>query len=86
MAKGRAGTVKARIASPIGNRLAWEWLQPKDSDTSGQASAWDRQKRRTAAGFGVLGSIKQNMREMFLPVGYCFFFLYFVSFKEGRIL
>ncbi|KAI9027317.1 vitamin B6 photo-protection and homoeostasis-domain-containing protein [Phycomyces nitens] len=70
MAKGRSGTIKPRISSPIGNNIVWEWLQPTDPDQSGQISAWDRQKRRTNAGFGVLGSIKQNMREMFLPVGY----------------
>lgn len=77
MAKGKpATTSKTRIGSPVvaSPPLSWQWLRdPPSSDNAKIAkssteitSPGDKDQDKHG---GVLGSLKQSLREMFLPVG-----------------
>ncbi|KAF7726477.1 hypothetical protein EC973_008712 [Apophysomyces ossiformis] len=72
MAKGKAATTSnIRLASPVTSQpLSWEWLHNEDDHNAAPSSkSWTR-KRSGIGGYGIVGTIKQNLREMFLPVGY----------------
>ncbi|KAI8393418.1 vitamin B6 photo-protection and homoeostasis-domain-containing protein [Radiomyces spectabilis] len=73
MAKSKSATAsKTHIAAPVTSApLSWEWLQPVDQDPNNTSTgnSWTEKKRKSPS-FGFTNSIKQNMREMFLPVGY----------------
>ena len=75
MAKGKPATSgKTRIGSPITSPpLAWQWLQRSEnklasSSTEIGSSDIEHQDNNNNR-FHILGSLKQSMREMFLPVG-----------------
>lgn len=73
MAKTKAATSsKTRIASPVTSQppLSWEWLQTEEDHNVASTSKLWLPQRKKGPGFGLVGSFKQNMREMFLPVGY----------------
>ncbi|KAK4510062.1 uncharacterized protein ATC70_006231 [Mucor velutinosus] len=60
---------KGRIAAPVTTSpMSWEWIQPAE-DTNKTKREW-YQLRQNNSGFSAFNSMKQNMREMFLPVGY----------------
>ncbi|KAI8373620.1 vitamin B6 photo-protection and homoeostasis-domain-containing protein, partial [Choanephora cucurbitarum] len=72
ISKSKSATAsKSRIAAPITTTpMSWEWVQPQEESTnSKQKREWYR-LRQHSSGISVLNSFKQNMREMFLPVGY----------------
>ena len=52
----------------ISSPMRWEWIQPAE-DSKETKKEW-YQIRQKKGGFSVVNSVKQNMREMFLPVGY----------------
>ncbi|KAI7898606.1 vitamin B6 photo-protection and homoeostasis-domain-containing protein [Cokeromyces recurvatus] len=62
---------KGRVAAPIATSpMSWEWIQPiiEDNDKEKKKEWYQLVTNRNR--FSVLHSIKQNLREMFLPVGY----------------
>ncbi|KAI8644146.1 vitamin B6 photo-protection and homoeostasis-domain-containing protein [Parasitella parasitica] len=60
---------KGRIAAPVTTSpMSWEWIQPAE-DNNQKKKEW-YQLKQNKNGFGALNAMKQNMREMFLPVGY----------------
>jgi hypothetical protein len=63
------GKTKAATASKtsISSPLSWEWIHPEDNVET--KKEWYQLKRKRG-GFNFINSTKQNMREMFLPVGY----------------
>ncbi|KAL1936012.1 hypothetical protein VTP01DRAFT_146 [Rhizomucor pusillus] len=76
MAKGKPATTgKTRVGSPVTSPpLSWQWLRPTVNGESvakstHQIGGQENSKMDTAH-YGVLGSMKQNLQEMFLPVGY----------------
>ncbi|KAI9268073.1 vitamin B6 photo-protection and homoeostasis-domain-containing protein [Phascolomyces articulosus] len=74
MAKGKPATSgKTRIGSPITSPpLKWQWLQRSESKLASSSTAIgsnDRSDQQNSQ-VHILGSLKQSMREMFLPVGY----------------
>lgn len=75
MAKGKPATTgKTRVGSPVTSPpLSWQWLRPTVNGESvakstHQIGGQENSKMDTAH-YGVLGSMKQNLQEMFLPVG-----------------
>jgi hypothetical protein len=59
---------KSRIAAPVtSSPLSWQWVQPHE-DNRKQKKEW-YQLRQSRNGISAINSVKQNMREMFLPVG-----------------
>jgi hypothetical protein len=63
-----ATTSKSRIAAPVTTSpMSWQWVQPQE-DNQKQKKEW-YQLRQNRNGTSAMNSIKQNMREMFLPVG-----------------
>ena len=71
ISKSKSATAsKSRIAAPITTTpMSWEWVQPQEENTnSKQKREWYR-LRQNSSGMSLLNSFKQNMREMFLPVG-----------------
>ncbi|KAI9492129.1 vitamin B6 photo-protection and homoeostasis-domain-containing protein [Zychaea mexicana] len=73
MAKGKPATTgKTRIGSPVTSPpLSWQWLQNSENTLASTSTAigGDKPERRDNR-IHILGSLKQSMREMFLPVGY----------------
>lgn len=63
------GKTKAATASKtsISSPLSWEWIHPEDNKEA--KKEWYQLKQKKG-GFSLINSTKQNMREMFLPVGY----------------
>ncbi|KAG0797689.1 hypothetical protein G6F21_000329 [Rhizopus arrhizus] len=63
MAKTKSPTAsKTRAASPVtSSRLSWEWINPSEDNNYYAA----KQKNS-----GAVSAVKQNLTEMFLPVGY----------------
>lgn len=61
---------KSRIAAPVtSSPMSWQWVQPQeDNNNQKQRKEW-YQLRQNKNGGSAINSIKQNMREMFLPVG-----------------
>ncbi|CAO3613646.1 unnamed protein product [Mucor fragilis] len=60
---------KGRIAAPVTTSpMSWEWIQPAE-DTNQKKREWYQLKQNNS-GSSAFNSVKQNMREMFLPVGY----------------
>lgn len=69
--KSKASTTsRSCIASPItSSPLSWEWDQPaEDSHGNRPKKEW-YQLKRNKGGASIINSFKQNLREMFLPVG-----------------
>ncbi|KAI9486879.1 MAG: vitamin B6 photo-protection and homoeostasis-domain-containing protein [Benjaminiella poitrasii] len=72
--KTKAATAsKGRIAAPVTTSpMSWEWIQPIIEDTSAskeKKKEWYQLETKPNS-FSMFHSIKQNLREMFLPVGY----------------
>ena len=67
IAKTKSATAsKSRIASPVtSSPLSWEWIHPSE-EKEGNYYATSKQKNN---GLGVVSAVKQNLTEMFLPVG-----------------
>ncbi|RCI04355.1 hypothetical protein CU098_001233, partial [Rhizopus stolonifer] len=65
MAKGKSPTAsKTRAASPVtSSSLSWEWINPNEDST-----CYAEKKKKTE--FGAISAVRQNLTEMFLPVGY----------------
>ncbi|EIE85406.1 hypothetical protein RO3G_10116 [Rhizopus delemar RA 99-880] len=63
MAKTKSPTAsKTRAASPVtSSRLSWEWINPSEDNN------YYATKQKNS---GALSAVKQNLTEMFLPVGY----------------
>ncbi|RCI01910.1 hypothetical protein CU098_002569, partial [Rhizopus stolonifer] len=62
-----ATTSKSRIAAPMATTpMSWEWIQAAEDKNKKE---W-YQLKQSRSGFSLVNSFKQNMREMFLPVGY----------------
>jgi hypothetical protein len=61
---------KTCIASPVtSSPLSWEWIQPaEENQQQSSKNEWYQLKKKNPAG-SIVNSVKQNMREMFLPVG-----------------
>jgi hypothetical protein len=60
---------KGRIAAPLTiSPMSWEWVQPQEQGQTKKKEWYELRSSRK--GSSVINSIKQNMREMFLPVGY----------------
>lgn len=64
---------KATAATPSKNSIAsspmsWEWIHTAE-DSKETKKEWYQIKQKRG-GFNFINSAKQNMREMFLPVGY----------------
>lgn len=61
---------KGRIAAPVTTSpMSWEWVQPpEDAQNQKQKREWYELKP-SKKGNNIYNSVKQNMREMFLPVG-----------------
>ncbi|ORY97560.1 vitamin B6 photo-protection and homoeostasis-domain-containing protein [Syncephalastrum racemosum] len=77
MAKGKPATSgKTRVGSSITSSpsLSWQWLMPHDKrahvNAAAAAHAVDYSNDRTAPRFNFVSSLRQNLTEMFLPVGY----------------
>ncbi|KAI9243411.1 vitamin B6 photo-protection and homoeostasis-domain-containing protein [Sporodiniella umbellata] len=64
MAKVKSTTAsKSRAASPVtSSSLSWQWIHADEDSTCYQ----EKKKKQ----FGAIGAVKQNLTEMFLPVGY----------------
>lgn len=66
---------KATAATPSKNSIAsspmsWEWIHTaEDNSKENKKKEWYQIKQKRG-GFNFINSAKQNMREMFLPVGY----------------
>lgn len=62
MAKTKSPTAsKTRAASPVtSSRLSWEWINPSEDNN------YYATKQKNS---GALSAVKQNLTEMFLPVG-----------------
>jgi hypothetical protein len=64
---------KTCIASPVtSSPMSWEWIQPAEENHGHQnKNEWYqlKQKKRGGGISSIVNSFKQNMREMFLPVG-----------------
>ncbi|KAM3586760.1 hypothetical protein VKS41_001817 [Umbelopsis sp. WA50703] len=60
---------KQSPSSPLTSPLSWQWLQPQSSQMGRKPGHWT-QKRQKLLNLGVFNSLRQSMREMFLPVGY----------------
>lgn len=61
---------KGRIAAPVTTSpMSWQWIQPAEDANQKKKREWYQLKQNNS-GFSALNSMKQNMREMFLPVGY----------------
>lgn len=61
---------KGRIAAPVTtNPMSWEWIQPAEDNNQQKKRGW-YQLKQNKNGSSAINSIKQNMTEMFLPVGY----------------
>ncbi|KAI8074943.1 hypothetical protein BC940DRAFT_1941 [Gongronella butleri] len=59
-------TTKTCIAAPVTSpRLTWEWLH-----TAPGSSASPHEQRPSSPSLSIISSVKQNLRELFLPVGY----------------
>lgn len=57
------------IGSPVtSSPLSWEWDQSAEDSHPNKKKEWYQLKSKKG-GFSVVNSAKQNMREMFLPVG-----------------
>ncbi|KAI7855606.1 hypothetical protein BDC45DRAFT_84777 [Circinella umbellata] len=79
MAKGKPATSgKTRIGSPITSPpLAWQWLQRSENKLASSSTeiggdsddTMESHNNNNNKQFQILGSLKQSMREMFLPVG-----------------
>jgi hypothetical protein len=64
-------TAKTCIASPVTSppSLTWEWLHPQDT-AHGATGPHENRRRTPHPGASLISGVKQNMRELFLPVGY----------------
>lgn len=64
---------KTCIASPVtSSPMSWEWIQPAEENHGHQSkNEWYQLKPKTRGGgiASAVNAFKQNMREMFLPVG-----------------
>ncbi|CAO0799937.1 unnamed protein product [Mucor circinelloides] len=61
---------KGRIAAPVTTSpMSWQWIQPAEDTNQKKKREWYQLKQNNS-GFSAFNSMKQNMREMFLPVGY----------------
>lgn len=61
---------KGRIAAPLTTSpMSWEWVQPQEDEVKQQKKKEWYELRTNRKGSSIFNSIKQNMREMFLPVG-----------------
>ncbi|KAI9312506.1 vitamin B6 photo-protection and homoeostasis-domain-containing protein [Dichotomocladium elegans] len=79
IAKAKPATAsKSRVGSPLTSPLSWRWLQPSDkalaSSLSTEISTEDDKLQHDRSNPSMIahafGSVKQSLREMFLPVGY----------------
>ncbi|KAI8145571.1 hypothetical protein BJV82DRAFT_604248 [Fennellomyces sp. T-0311] len=72
MAKGKPATSgKTRIGSPVTSPpLSWKWLQTSENKVASSSTEIGGDKSEQNNQVHILGSLKQSMREMFLPVGY----------------
>jgi hypothetical protein len=59
---------KQCISSPLTSPLSWQWLQPQAGQMGPKNSKWGHRRQRILS-LGVLNSLQQSMRQMFLPVG-----------------
>lgn len=58
------------IASPVtSSPLSWEWDQSSEDSHPNKKREWYQLKTKKG-GSSAINTVKQNMREMFLPVGY----------------
>lgn len=74
IAKTKATTAsKTSISAPISS-FTWEWLQSSNNNASTVGSTHHETRQRknyqSSVGVNFLNGIKQNLRELFLPVGY----------------
>ncbi|CAO3652680.1 unnamed protein product [Cunninghamella blakesleeana] len=73
IAKTKVGTAsKTCISAPItSSTINWEWLNSDNTTTTGSPHETRKSYRRQSSmGDSFISGVKQNLRELFLPVGY----------------
>lgn len=71
IAKTKPATVsRGVIASPVtSSPLSWEWIQSSEGKKDAKDTKSWYEVRKKSNGLNFINSVKQNMREMYLPVG-----------------